>query len=331
MEQCKVEDIITKAVVASRNNYYHKDLVRSFIDAIRLNGDLFLNTNVIDVKNNNGFRIEVDVINSILDKYKDMESLISKTDDTKISDNLLNSKVYEKLGVLYVIFDGNTYTMLEMMILGLLTHNAVIFAYDGYMGGCNTLLINIAESFFKKQKISTDIFQQSLTIRANEFFKNHKSIDKTVIIGNSEFVDKYLKECTTEVVVARFNSYDLYVEDITHLDLINKIMELGLDVNLYIKEGIATDNEEAIIVADVDEAITNINYNGGKYSSSIFTSDSNNAGIFIRDVKSKHVFVNTSPTYERSLDVKQEDLLREKSILLPNIYKFDGSKVDINI
>ena len=330
MEQFKVEDMITKAVVASRSNYYHKDLVKSFIDAIRLNNDLFLNTNVIDMQNNNGFRIEVEAINRILDKYTNVESIIDKTDDTKLSDNLLSSNVYEKLGVLYVIFDGNTYTMLEMMILGLLTHNVIIFASDGYMGGSNSLLISIAESFFKKQKLDTNIFQQSLTIRAKEFFTNFKSIDKTVIIGDNEFVDKYLKECTTEVVVARNNVYDLYVEDLTHLDLLKEIVGLGLNVNAYVKEGLI-DYEDAIYVADIDEAITNINYNGGKYSSSIFTNDSENAGLFIRDVKSKHVFVNTSPTIERGLDIKQEDLLREKSILLPNIYKFDGSKVNVDI
>ena len=42
---------------------------------------------------------------------------------------------------------------------------------------------------------------------------------------------------------------------------------------------------------------------------------------FIKNINSKYVMVNTSPTLEQSLDIKQEDLLKEKSILLPNIYK----------
>jgi len=31
--------------------------------------------------------------------------------------------------------------------------------------------------------------------------------------------------------------------------------------------------------------------------------------------------VNTSPTIEQSLDIKQIDLLKEKTALMPNIYK----------
>ena len=56
--------------------------------------------------------------------------------------------------------------------------------------------------------------------------------------------------------------------------------------------------------SDVDEAIAQINYNGSRYSSAIFTTSSENASKFIKEVKSKIVTVNTSPTIERIIEDK---------------------------
>jgi len=322
MEITSVNTIINNAVIATREEFKDdKKIIKGFIDAIRLNKELFLNSNMVDTKNNNGFKIDINVIDRILNKYENMNSVIGDNNVNELSDDLLKSKIYDKLGVVLVLFDGNFYTMLEMMLLGLYTHNAMIFDYDGYMWGSNTLLINIVEAFFKKQGMDEKLFQQSESLRVNEFFNNNKSIDKTVIIGNQEFVDKYIKECTTEVIVSRYNNYDLYIEDITHKDLIDKILGLGMNLNLYVRDDIEVDYD-ATIVGDVDEAISYINSNGSKNASSIFSSDNDNINRFIKNVKSKRVYLNTNPSYEDDFDIKQIDLLREKVIVVPNMYDY---------
>ena len=63
--------------------------------------------------------------------------------------------------------------------------------------------------------------------------------------------------------------------------------------------------------------VSYINYNGSRYSSAIFTTSSENASKFIKEVKSKIVTVNTSPTIERIIDIKQTDLINEKTIIYP--------------
>ncbi len=318
MKRNSIDDVINYAVKADRLTEFRDDtkLLKAFIEAIRLNKDLFLNTNMVDLKSNNGYKIDTNIIDRILNKYEDINSVIESNNTSELSDDLIKSNIYSKLGVVLVLFDGNFYAMLEMMLLSILTHNTMIFMYDGYMLGSNTLLVNITESFFKKQKMDENIFQQIDNIDLN-IFKNFKSIDKTILIGDQEFVDKYLKECTTEVVVSRYDHYDLYIEDITHMDLIGQILEFNTNLNVYIKDGIDIDYEDAMIVGDVDEAISNINSNGSKNASSIFTSDDDNAKRFISDCKSKVVYVNANPSYERNLDIKQEDLLREKRIIVP--------------
>ena len=78
-------------------------------------------------------------------------------------------------------------------------------------------------------------------------------------------------------------------------------------------------------------AITYINYNSSNYSSAIFTENNENASKFIERINSKNVMVNASPTLEQALDIRQEDLLKDKNILLPNIYKFDGTSINIDL
>jgi gamma-glutamyl phosphate reductase len=334
MEQDSVKNIINNAIIANRNNKYsyEKDYVSNFAKAIRENFELFESANEIDLNNENGFKLDNNLIDKILKKYENTDPLIESKDIISLMDNqLLNSKLYTKLGVVLVMFDGNTYTMLEMILLGLLTHNTMIFTYNGYMGGTNGLLIKIVQTILEKEKLKKEMFQHSVTLRSNEFFDNFKSINKTVIIGNNEFINKYLKECTTETIVSGYQNYDIYIDSLKNIDFINKILMQKLYVNIYIKSSLKTKIEDAIFVEDIDEAITYINYNSSLYCSSIFTEDNENASKFINSINSRYVMVNTSPTIEQSLDISQENLLKEKNIMVPNIYKFDGNDINLKI
>jgi len=70
------------------------------------------------------------------------------------------------------------------------------------------------------------------------------------------------------------------------------------------------------LVDDIDEAIAQINYNGSRYSSAIFTSSSKNASKFIKQIKSKIITINTSPTIERIIDIKQSDLILKRQLFI---------------
>lgn len=330
MNQDSVKNIITNAIIANRNNKYNyeKELVLNFSKAIRENIKLFESTNIRDLNNKNGFKLENNLIDKILKKYENKEPLIkSKAKISLMNNQLLNSKLYTKLGIVLVMFDGNTYTMLEMILLGLLTHNTMIFAYNGYMGETNGLLINIVQTILEKENLKKEMFQHSVTLRSNEFFYNFKSINKTVIIGNNEFINKYLKECTTETIVSGYQNYDIYIDSLKNIEFIKKNLMQNLYVNIYINNNLKIKAENAIFVEDIDEAITCINYNSSKYCSSIFTEDNESASKFIDNINSRYVMVNISPTIEQSLDINQENLLKEKTIMIPNIYKFDGTNV----
>ena len=334
MEQDSVKNITNNAIIANRNNKYsyEKDYVSNFAKAIRENIELFESANEIDLNNENGFKLDNNLIDKILKKYENADPLIESKDKISLMDNqLLNSKLYTKLGVVLVMFDGNTYTMLEMILLGLLTHNTMIFTYNGYMGGTNGLLIKIVQTILEKEKLKKEMFQHSVTLRSNEFFNNFKSINKTVIIGNNEFINKHLKECPTETIISGYQNYDIYIDSLKDIEFIKKILMKELYVNIYLNNNLKIELEDAIFVDNIDEAITYINYNSSHYCSSIFTEDNENASKFIDDINSKYVMVNASPTIEQSLDITQEDLLKEKNIVIPNIYEFDNTNINIKI
>jgi len=334
MVQDNINDIIRKAINSKKNNNIknEKQIINNLSKAIKENTSLFEETNKIDLNNKNGFILDFKIFEKILNKYSNIDPVINEKKDIVLTDgNLLHSKVYSNLGVVLVVFDGNTYTMLEMILLGLLTHNTVIFAYDKFMCGTNGLLISIIESILEKQNYKKEMFQHVINYKIEKIFDNFKTIDKTILIGNNDFNTKYLKLCSTNVITSGYKNYDIYIEDITHIDIINKILNTKNNINLYINSNLKVKSNNAILVNDIEEAVTQINYNGSKYSSSIFTTNNENASYFIKNISSKNIMVNASPTLEQQLDITQYDLLIEKTIIMPNIYKFDGNRINIDL
>ena len=307
--ECK--DVMNNAIAASRSNTkYDIELVKDFAKIVRDSKNLFASTAEIDIKNNNGFQLDFDAVERILTRYEKVNPLMKSEKIVNKRDNLLASEVYERLGIVLVLFDGNPYVLLEMIILGLLTHNTMIFSYEGYMRGTNGFILTLVQSILEKEDINQNVMQLVETKNNEEFFKNFKTINKTFIIGDNISINSYLKECTTPVQVSGYNNFDLYIENLEHKDVIDRILEQDLNINVYINSELDFDMEDAMIVNDIDEAISYINYNSSGYSSAIFTKDQENAAKFMKEVNSKNVMVNASPTLEQALDIKEQDLLR---------------------
>ena len=163
----------------------------------------------------------------------------------------------------------------------------------------------------------------------DDVLSNYANIDLVICIGDHNLQRLIAKKSNTRTIYSGYDNFDLYVDDIINFEFLNEIVNTGLNIQLYVNKNIDFDNNNSVLVDDIDEAIAQINYNGHRYSSSIFTNSKENASKFIREVKSKMVTVNTSPTIERLLDIKQADLVSEKTIIYPMNFKFDGSSKTI--
>lgn len=335
MIQDNINNIITNTLLVNKDNLDKnvRDIVMQIKKAFDNNKDNIVKTSLIDKKNNNGFVIDFKVIDNIFSNVlKDNiyfgDVTLSMKDDNK---KIIYGMQIMDYGNVLVINDGNPYVIVEMILRNIMAGNTLIFSNNGYMYGVNQLLIQIVQSVLEKFNISKYMVQMYICEEFDEILSNYANIDLVLCIGNRNLQNLILEKSKIRTLTSGYECFDLYIEDKSHVEFLDKIIDIGLDIQVYIKDSLDLDYPGAIIVMDNDEAIAQINYNGSRYSSAIFTSSSENASKFIRQVKSTYITVNTSPTIERIIDIKQTDLVREKKIIYPLSFNFDGKMEEIDL
>lgn len=326
--------IISNALSVGKINLYNniENIIKEVEKALFINKDLILEANKIDQKNNNGFIMDFNILNNI---FKNLEKetiiygnvILSEKDEDK---RIIYGKQIMDYGNVLVINDGNPYVIIEMALRNILAGNTIIFANKGYMYGTNNLIINIIETVLEKFEVSKYLIQLYVTEEFDSILSNYANINLVVCIGNRNLQNIILNKSKIKTITSGYENFDIYIEDDSHIDLLKRIVDTGLNIQLYINNDLKLDYKDAILVSDIDEALGQINYNGSKYSASIFTKSTDNASRFMREVNSKIITVNASPTIERIIDIKQSDLIIEKTIIYPLSFKFDGSRIDIN-
>ena len=333
--QDSINTIISNALIVNKDilSKNIKPIINQIKIALESNKEAILQANKIDQKNNNGFIIDFNIINNILSNLENETILygdvtLSQKDDEK---KIIYGKEILDYGNVVVINDGNPYITIEMAIRNIMAGNTTIISNNGFMIGTNQLLIQIIQSVLEQFNISKYVVQIYVSENFDELLSNFANIDLVVCIGNHSLQNMILSKSKNRTIVSGYENFDLYIEDTSHIDFLNKIINTGLNIQLYINSDTKLDHSSAIIVNDVDEAIAQINYNGSKYSSAIFTTSTENASKFVKEVKSKIVTINTSPTIERIIDIKQTDLINEKTIIYPFNFKLDGNRNNIEL
>ena len=334
--QDSINTIITNALNVDKtliNEKLVNDLIKYIKVALEKNKEAILQANRIDKNNNNGFVIEDTIINNIFTLIEKETTtygkvILSQKDNEK---QIIYGKQIMDQGVVLVINDGNPYITLELVLRNILAGNTILVSNAGFMFGTNQLIIQIIQSVLENFNISKNLVQIFVSEDFDDVLSNYANIDLVVCIGNHHLQRTIIEKSKIQTIISGYENYDLYVEDKTNLEFIEKIINTGTDIQLYIKRELNIDISNAIIVEDIDEAIAQINYNGNRYSSSIFTNDTSSASKFIKEVKSSIVVVNTSPTIERIIDIKQENLYREKTIVYPFGFSLSGDQINIDI
>ena len=335
MQDNNINEIMSNALTVNKDTLSKniKDIINQIKNVIEANKDNIENASSIDKNNDNGFVLNFDIVNNIFSNIEKENTLrgdvtLSQKDDYK---KIIYGTQIMEYGNVAVISDGNPYVIIEMALRNIIAGNTTIFANDKFMLGTNQLLIQIIQSVLEQFNISKYLVQIYITNNFDEVLSNFANIDLVICIGNRNLQNMILNKSKNKTIISGYENFDLYIEDTTHLEFINKIINTGLNIQLYVNENTNLDYSNSIIVSDIDEAIAQINYNGNRYSSAIFTSSTENASKFIKQVKSKIVTINISPTIERIIDIKQSDLTIEKTIIYPFSFKFDGNNDTIQI
>lgn len=333
--QNNVNKVISNALLVNKDILADnlKAILKYIKNALVVNEKVIKEANKIDKEKNNGFIMDFSIVKNIFtniekDNILYGDVILSQKDENK---KIIYGKQVMDRGNVLVITDGNPYIMIELAIRNIMAGNTTIFLNSGYMYGTNQLLIKIIQSVLEKFNISKYLVQICVSEKFDEILSNFSNIDFVVCIGDHNLQRRVLVKNKNQVIVSGYENFDLYVEDEEHIEFVKKIISTGLNIQIYVKDGVNFDFDSAMVVSDIEEAISQVNYNGSRYSSSIFTSSSKNASKFIKEVRSSIVTVNTSPMIERLIDIKQKDLVCEKTIIYPCDFNFDGSNSEVKI
>ena len=331
MQENNINEIISNALYIDKSILVKqiKSVIIQIEKSLKDNKETIRQANIIDIKNNNGFNIDFNVIDNIFSNIE-KETILYGNVSLSQKDNenkLIYGKEILDCGNVVVINDGNPYIIIEMALRNIMAGNTAIFSNNGFMFGTNQLIIKIIQSVLEQFNISKYLVQIYVSENFDEVLSNFANIDLVVCIGDHNLQSMILKKSRNKTIISGYENFDLYIEDDSNIEFLNKILNLGLNVQVYVNSDIDVNFPNTIIVSDVDEAIAQINYTGNRYSSAIFTSSTQNASKFIKEVKSKIVTINTSPTIERIIDIKQTDLINEKTIIYPFNFSVDGSVV----
>lgn len=318
-----IREILGNATMAYTNmdiNIDGKKVAQNIFKLLDESKESIEKANKIDIKNGNGFKINFDMFQKLKSEINKIEDVYRKVISmNKNENNYLEGKQTDNLGTICLVYDGNTYCLLELVLKAILTHNSIIITSESdYMKATNELIVILIKRILEAYNIDKNLVQILYTSRIEELLSNSTSINKVFAIGNKSFQYKIRMLSKVEVTSKGYNYFDLYIEDLTNLTFIKKIVKEEGNIDIYVKSGLKVPFDDYIEVEDIDEAIAQINFNTSGYSSSIFTDNNQNASIFLREVKADNVSVNSSPLIENIVDVDINLLLIRKNMFYPN-------------
>lgn len=320
MEQDNLEKIVLQTQNANKLNTLNlNNLLTEIKETLDKTFNVLEEANKIDLKNNNGFKVELSIFDNIIDNCLKEEITYGK-----VIDNLKNDekkyyygKEIESLGTICLIFDGNPYTLLELILRNLIVNNSLLISYNGYMYGTNNYLVEAIKNVLTHNQMDSNQINIYANDNIYQVLNYYTSYDLVIAIGNRELQNNALKQTHNKIITSGYENFDLYIESLTNLDFIKAFIKLNNNITIYYQEDLNIDIPNAIPVNNLDEAIYFINTNGSLYSTSIFTDNKDNAHTFIKEVKSKQVLVNTSPLANHPLDINETSLCNEKIIIYP--------------
>lgn len=318
-----IREILGNAIMAHTNMDFNIDgrkVVKNILELLEENKEDIDKANKIDVKNHNGFKLNFSMLQKLNNKIKDIEDAYRNVVYMNQNENnYLQGKQTDKLGTICLVYDGNTYCLLEFVLKGIITHNSIIITSESdYMKATNELIIILIKRILEAYGIDKNLVQIIYTSRIEELLSNSTSINKVFAIGNKSLQDKIKKVSKVEVICKGYNNFDIYIEDLTNITLIQKIINENENIDIYVRNDLSVPFENYIGVEDFEEAIGQINFNTSGYSSSIFTNNYQNASIFLREIKTDNISVNSSQLVEGIIDIDINLFLIRKNMFYPS-------------
>ena len=302
----------TMAHVNMNVNIDVKQVVKDIFIEINEAKDDIMKANMIDIRNNNGFEIDFNIIGMMEEELLKIDVLYNKSiyPENNPEEYVLN----DSFGTICAIYNGNTYYLIELALKSILTRNSMIFVSEtNYMDFTNRLILILIKNILDKYEIDKNLIQLLYTDDFHALLSNNASINRVLAIGDLEFQNRVKESSSVEVICLGIDRYDIYIEDINNVLMLEALSKIDC-CDIYVKSGLKVSFDDYIEVKDVEEAVGQINFNTAGYASIILTDSKNSASYFVKNVKAANVFVNTLLT-QNYLKFDINLFLRKKKVI----------------
>lgn len=302
----------TMAHVNMNVNIDVKQVVKDIFIEINEAKDDIMKANMIDIRNNNGFEIDFNIIGMMEEELLKIDVLYNKSiyPENNPEEYVLN----DSFGTICAIYNGNTYYLIELALKSILTRNSMIFVSEtNYMDFTNRLILILIKNILDKYEIDKNLIQLLYTDDFHALLSNNASINRVLAIGDLEFQNRVKESSSVEVICLGIDRYDIYIEDINNVLMLEALSKIDC-CDIYVKSGLKVSFDDYIEVKDVEEAVGQINFNTAGYASIILTDSKNSASYFVKNVKAANVFVNTLFT-QNYLKFDINLFLRKKKVI----------------
>lgn len=238
----------------------------------------------------------------------DVEKLlnIAKTykKDFPILPSFTSTVIRNGFGNLCVMYDGNPYVTLKMLISALRTHNNIVFFTKNYFE-TNTILIESFNMISKECKYAKKFASIQNKYSNNEIVKKQNLFDLVVYIGDKRAYQSVQKQLRIPSIFNGYKIIDIYIQDKSFKEVLLKIdkhaYNNAIQVNYF-------DN------TNLEDTISYINKYNLNDCFVVFTKDSELAYTFINSLKCKNIFINKNPFVDYEFDINENQLVYTKHI-----------------
>ena len=247
-----------------------------------------------DAKTNNQ-KIEFDRIINIVKNYKkDMPILPFFTSKT----------IKDGFGNIAVMYNGDPYVTLKMLISALRTHNNVVFFTNNFKT-LNDLLIESINIVTKELNYTERIAVLQTNFSKNDIIKKQNCFNLLVYIGSKRDFQAVNKQLNIPSVFRGYGFIDIFIEDKSFKDTLLDIDDFAYENNIKVNYFHDTDILQTI------DYINKYNLND---CFAVFTKNSDLAYKFINSIKAKNIFINTNPFINYEFDLNENQLVYTKNI-----------------
>ena len=213
-------------------------------------------------------------------------------------------KIKDGFGNIAVMYNGDPYVTLKMLISSLRTHNNVVFFTKNFKT-LNDLLIESINIVTKELKYTERIAVLQTNFSKNDIIKKQNGFNLLVYIGNKRDFQTVSKQLNIPSVFRGYGSIDVFIDDKSYKETLLDIDDFAYENNIKVNYFYNT---------DIDETIAYINKYNLNDCFAVFTKNSELAYKFINSIKSKNIFINKNPFVNYEFDLNENQLVYTKNI-----------------